>query len=179
MALGTAGLVGAGGAFAPRAAVPAAAPHASAAAHARPAGPGRWYLRGDRGVEGPYTARQLVLRAASSGLDAESTIVRPELGGDWLDASAVDEVVAEFGRRSARSLALPMSTGGGRSGGPSGVDMFERSLDMAVADAVLTEDELAILCSLCEAAGLAADAAGARAYVLRRAKALGCATPAS
>ena len=180
MALGTSGLVGA----APPAgrglgsAIGVGGAPANARLAQRSAAGGRWYVRTDRGVEGPYTARQLVLRACASGLEADSTLVRSEMGGDWLDATTVDDLTIEFSRRAARAPALPgLTRGQGAAGSPSGVDMFERSLEMAVADAVVTEDELAILCTLCQGAGLAADPAAARAYVLRRAKALGCSVP--
>ena len=173
MALGFSGLVGQGlpSVFSGR-----ALPSASGAGPAPRLAPvttasARYYLRGDRGVEGPYSPRQLVLRAAGCGLDLESTLVRPETGGDWLDASSIVAIENEFARRGVRAMEAP------RGGAPPGVETFERSLEMALADAVLSEEELAILVTLCQAAGLATDVAAARAYVVRRTKALGCASP--
>jgi hypothetical protein len=131
-------------------------------------GPARWYLRTPRGIEGPFSARQLVLRARAAGIDAERAEVRTEHGAAWGFAAEEPALIAEFHRRAdALRPSLPPT-----SDAPSA--FFERALASAVGDGVVTGDELGILASLAESSGLATYA-GAREYVIHRTRALGCA----
>jgi hypothetical protein len=136
---------------------------------ARPATGDRWYLRTDRGVEGPYGARQLVLRAAAAGLDDGTAMVREERSSAWQPAEDVDALAAEFGRRA---------TSKGVAHGGSAVQLFEHALAAAAADRVVSRDELDLLAGLALGGGLAPDHGAALDYVVNRARALGCSVAA-
>lgn len=152
---------------------PAAAPLPPATVLPRPvstaprlAGPPRWYLRTPKGIEGPLSARQVVMRAGAAGIDGEQAEVRPEHGSAWGFATEHDELAAEFQRRASARPALA-------SGTTDKHGVFERALASAAADGVITADELTLLAPLAESTGLASGP-GARDYVIHRARALGC-----
>lgn len=132
----------------------------------------RWYLRTERGVEGPYGARQLVLRAISAGLAASTASVRADRSSDWLPLEAVEELAAEFHRRGGDA---PRGLGAGANAAQG----FELALTAAARDGVLSRDELGLLAGLAEGAGLARGVEAAEQYVIQRAKALGCSLEAT
>ena len=129
----------------------------------------RWYLRTSTGVEGPYGARQLALRASGLGLDGDSALVRAVGSEDWTTPTEEPDIRQAFTRRADAQAgprpALPASA----------TDSFERTLTIAVEDKRLTDEELAILAGLAMSAGIAKTQAEAERYVRFRAQALGCA----
>ena len=130
-----------------------------------------WYLRTQTGIEGPYSVRQLVLRAESSSMTPDTVMVRRQGEDDWYTADETDEIAAEFGRRSrgglAEARAIPAKA-------PSATEMFEKTLLMALSDGILTQDEMDLLIPLATASGVAATPEKAREYLLFRAGAVGC-----
>ncbi|MBI4700139.1 MAG: SPFH domain-containing protein [Deltaproteobacteria bacterium] len=157
------------------------APFGAAPAPARlPAPPraaaARWYLRSSSGIEGPYGARQLVLRARACKLEAASALVRQQGAEDWIGADEDQDLAAEFRRRAAGETT-PTPTPAALAA-RSERDGFERALGVAAADGVLTADELGLLADMAASIGLAPCAEDAQRYVLSRARALGCRIPA-
>ena len=132
----------------------------------------RYYLRGRAGIEGPYNAHQLVLRASSSNFDAESALVRRAGEDDWHSGGDIDEVAAEFERRvrSSNRIAAPPTT-------DATSDAFEKTLATAAFDKVITPDEHELLAGLALSLRLKDTIEAARDYVVIRAQALGCAVP--
>jgi membrane protease subunit (stomatin/prohibitin family) len=145
-------------------------PRSSSTVSTRLAAPSRWYLRTSSGVEGPYAARQVAIRALASGLDADGALVREEGTDAWLSAGEVEAIAGEFAKRARPALTTTHREA------ESAVDSFERALTVAVADGILTQDELALLVPLARAARLAPDEGTATEYVRMRAKALGART---
>lgn len=137
----------------------------------------KFYLRGPGGVEGPYPARQVALRAVSLRLQPDGVFVRPPGSTDWLVATDVPEIAAEIEKRQAK--APPTSTRDVPMAATSPTDVFERALAVAVADKEITTDELELLGTLALAANLGAESEAARAYVVTRARALGCTFPSA
>ena len=129
----------------------------------------QWMLQSSRGVEGPYSVRQLVLRAISDGLDEASSQVRGVDDPDWFSADTEDVLVREFQRRLAKGRKRLQNTKDSQD-----KSQFETVFKVAVDDAVLTDDELQMLVPMALAAGIGKDEASARKIVLQRAKAYGC-----
>jgi membrane protease subunit (stomatin/prohibitin family) len=133
-------------------------------------GPPRWYLRSNAGIEGPYSARQLVLRAGANNFDASTALVRREGASDWEEAITVEALRTEFTRRDD-------AVGKSRGARPveRNLDVFEASFATAVADGVVTTDEKQMLVGLAVRLGLVQDEQEGQRYVVQRAKAVGCA----
>lgn len=131
----------------------------------RVSGPPRWYVRTSKGIEGPLSARQVVLRASHLSLDADHTEVRAENSSVWNFAADHTDLAVAFERREA--AVRPKLT----THGTQGSALFEQTLASALGDGVLTDDELSLLASLAESTGLAS-ASTAREYVSNRARAL-------
>jgi membrane protease subunit (stomatin/prohibitin family) len=127
----------------------------------------RYYLRSGRGVEGPYLARQMIVRAEALGLESAEIEVRQEGATQWQVLDQIDELAEAWaGRQDIRSGPRANDAKNGSHG-------FEAALEVALSDGVLTQEELALLVPLVRGAGLASDEASARAYVVRRARAHG------
>ncbi|MBM4374891.1 MAG: SPFH domain-containing protein [Deltaproteobacteria bacterium] len=131
----------------------------------------KYYLRGPGGVEGPYPPRQVALRAASLKLQADTVFVRAPGATDWEIGADIPDIARELEKRLAHA---PVSSPTAAGVVPSPTDAFERALTVAVADKVLTVDELDLLSMLAVGANLAKDDESARQYVTIRARALGC-----
>jgi membrane protease subunit (stomatin/prohibitin family) len=136
----------------------------------------KYYLRGPGGVEGPYPPRQIALRAASLKLQADTVFVRAPGATDWEIGADIPEIARELEKRLANA---PVSAPTPAGAVPSPTDGFERALAVAVADKVITLDELDLLGTLALGANLAKDGESARQYVAIRARALGCAVNAN
>jgi membrane protease subunit (stomatin/prohibitin family) len=148
------------------------------AASSRPstAAPTRYFIVGDRGVEGPYDAKRLVLVVLSGGKRLEDVRIRQEGDPAEIAISAMDEppIRQEYERRANR-------TAPSASKGDLGV--FESVFEAAAKDGVMTDDEISMLAPLAVRARLASSESDARVVIAARARAIGCsigtATPAS
>ena len=129
----------------------------------------QWMLQSSRGVEGPYSVRQLVLRAISDGLDESTSQVRGVDDPDWFGADTEDVLVREFQRRLAKGRKRLQNTKDSKD-----KSQFETVFKVAVDDAVLTDDELQMLVPMALAAGIGKDENSARKIIMQRAKAYGC-----
>ena len=133
----------------------------------------RWYLKSGRGTEGPYTIRQLVLRAIHEGETAETATIKGETDPDWFSAADEESVKKEFERRLRNRKRKPAETAKApESSGESSA--FETLFQVAVEDKLLTRDEIAMLAPLALAAGMGTDLASAEQVIIHRGRAYGC-----
>lgn len=130
--------------------------------------PSRWYLRLESGDAGPYSARQVVLRALSEGLSADNSEVRAESDPAWFMAETEDTLRREFERRAPTGSSIA------KRKDQDAIALFERMFSVAAQDLVFTSDELELLVPLARTAGIAASDSAARDAIVRRAKAYGC-----
>ncbi len=153
-----------GGGFA---AMPPASPgHARGVPQRPPASnPGRYLVRCPNGNGGPYTPRQAALWVISSGADPASVeVCGSHDGGDlWIPIEHEPAIMAELGRRGT-GLQRPSQAGGG----------FESAFRAAVADGIVTADELQMLCAVATATGAASNHQEAEGMIRRRCAAAGC-----
>ncbi len=165
LGFGMPGMIGAPGAIGP-----GAQPRRVAATG--PASPGisqppRYFMVGERGPEGPFDAKRIVLLILSSGKSPSSIRIRPEGEPAEVSICALDEpaIRTELDRRTSRP-----TTDAKRSD----VAVFESVLEAAARDKVISPDEIAMLVPLARAAGLATTEAEARGVIESRARAIGC-----
>ena len=133
----------------------------------------RWYLKTERGTEGPYSIRQLVLRALAEDETADTAMVRGENDPEWYAASEESALLKEFERR----IKNRTRTGSGeapKKPAQNKTETFETLFRIAVEDEVLTTEEINMLSPLAVAAGLASDLPGAEKLIINRGKAYGC-----
>lgn len=145
----------------PRAPTPASTGRATTAA------PTRYFIVGDRGAEGPYDAKRLVLVILSTGKRLEDVRIRQEGEPTEIAISAMDEPALrqEYERRANRTAA-PAAKGD--------LGVFEQVFEAAVKDRVLSDDEIAMLAPLAVRARLATSESDARTVIAARARAMGC-----
>jgi membrane protease subunit (stomatin/prohibitin family) len=134
--------------------------------------PDRFIVEGPSGPEGPYTVRQVALWVLACGRSPESVRMRQEQDPSdlWSPVSAEPTVMAELHRRRAGATSASAVGAQGSA--------FEVAFAQAITDRRITADELSLLASLALTSRLAASEADARAFVVQRATAAGCAIDA-
>ena len=164
--------IGGGGGFVPPGA-PAGGP--TQVVPRRPTGQfkavSEFYLRTANGQEGPYSVRQLVLRAIADGQELSEIEVRGVSDPDWFSAE-MEEVIAREYERRIRRVGRRVRKKGAESGEAQG--LFESVFNVALADKVLSSDELKMLAPMAVNAGLAQSNEAAMTYIKGRALQLGC-----
>jgi membrane protease subunit (stomatin/prohibitin family) len=126
---------------------------------------GRYLVRCPRGNGGPYTPRQAALWVISSGADlATVEVCGSHDGGElWIPIQREPVIMAELGRRGA-TVQRQDPAGGG----------FESAFRAAIADGVVTVDEMQMLCAVATATAAASNHQEAEGMIRRRCAAAGC-----
>lgn len=134
----------------------------------------RWLLELHGTDEGPYSARQLVLRVLSLNMDPHEVIVKSPRDGSRLAMATVHVLMEEVARREAKSGRSSQQQSPVNS---TKLSQFETGLQIALSDEILTVGEIQMLANLALEARLVRSVEDGRALVIARARVRGCKLP--